>query len=152
MIKIKVSEASDTVLDYMAALALGHNIVWDGIAYWISDLNTSKLIGSKWKSAGRPCGWSPSSYWEHGGPIIEREKIGTLFDAGSACRGPTWFATPDDQQVSHGYEGENFDPAFMVNEADGCYGPTPLIAAMRCFVTSKLGEEVEVPDGLVRVS
>ena len=27
-------------------------------------------------------------------------------------------------------------------------GPTPLIAAMRCYVVSKLGEEVEVPDAL----
>lgn len=26
------------------------------------------------------------------------------------------------------------------------YGPTPLIAAMRCYVASKLGEEVEIPD------
>lgn len=29
------------------------------------------------------------------------------------------------------------------------YGPTPLIAAMRCFVASKLGDEVEVPDELL---
>jgi len=27
-------------------------------------------------------------------------------------------------------------------------GPTPLIAAMRCYVASKLGEEVEVPEEL----
>ena len=27
-------------------------------------------------------------------------------------------------------------------------GPTPLIAAMRCYVASKLGDEVEVPDEL----
>lgn len=28
------------------------------------------------------------------------------------------------------------------------YGPTPLIAALRCYVASKLGEIVEVPDAL----
>ena len=28
-------------------------------------------------------------------------------------------------------------------------GPTPLIAAMRCFCCSKLGDEVEVPDELL---
>jgi hypothetical protein len=28
------------------------------------------------------------------------------------------------------------------------FGPTPLIAAMRCYVISKLGDEVEVPDEL----
>jgi hypothetical protein len=28
-------------------------------------------------------------------------------------------------------------------------GPTPLIAAMRCYVASKLGDEVEVPEELL---
>ena len=28
------------------------------------------------------------------------------------------------------------------------HGPTPLIAAMRCYVASKLGDEVDVPDEL----
>ena len=28
------------------------------------------------------------------------------------------------------------------------FGPTPLIAAMRCYVTSKLGDEVEIPEAL----
>lgn len=28
-------------------------------------------------------------------------------------------------------------------------GPTPLVAAMRCFCRSKLGDEVEVPDELL---
>lgn len=27
-------------------------------------------------------------------------------------------------------------------------GPAPLIAAMRCYVASKLGEEVEIPEEL----
>ena len=30
------------------------------------------------------------------------------------------------------------------------FGPTPLIAAMRCFVASKLGDEVDVPDELIK--
>jgi hypothetical protein len=29
------------------------------------------------------------------------------------------------------------------------YGITPLIAAMRCYVASKLGDEVEIPAGLL---
>jgi hypothetical protein len=28
-------------------------------------------------------------------------------------------------------------------------GPTPLIAAMRCYVASKLGDEVEIPEELI---
>jgi hypothetical protein len=29
------------------------------------------------------------------------------------------------------------------------HGHTPLIAAMRCYVASKLGDEVEIPDELL---
>jgi hypothetical protein len=32
---------------------------------------------------------------------------------------------------------------------DKSYGPTPLVAAMRCYVASQLGDEVDVPDELV---
>jgi len=64
-----------------------------------------------------------STDWSQGGPIIEREKIHTFFAAG------TWLAEHD------------------VNQ--GCFiGPTPLIAAMRCYVASRLGYEVEVPKEL----
>lgn len=91
---------------------------------------------------------SPSTDWSQGGPIIERECIGILFDSGSACRKPNWFATPDDQCTTSSYEGENFDPTFMVNESTGLRGPTPLIAAMRCYVASKLGDEIDIPEKL----
>lgn len=65
--------------------------------------------------------------WLTAGPIIEREKIAM------------W---PDE-------EGGYFASA---NEGSGAdfHGPTPLIAAMRCYVASKLGDEVEVPDELAR--
>jgi len=39
-------------------------------------------------------------------------------------------------------------PAQQLDHDEGVYGPTPLIAAMRCFVASKLGEEVDVPQEL----
>lgn len=66
-----------------------------------------------------------STDWSQGGPIIEREKMTVeSLDTG-------WLAT----RIEH--------PAFSEEQ-----GPTPLIAAMRCYVASKLGDEVEVPDGL----
>lgn len=136
MAKVKVSEASGVVLDYMVALALDHNIVWDGITYWISDLNASKLIGSKWKTGGRPCGWSPSNYWEHGGPIIERERIDII---APRPKWPKWKTYIPTWPLPSGA---------MLSEYTQ-HGPTPLIAAMRCYVTSKLGPEVEVPDELL---
>ena len=70
-----------------------------------------------------------STNWAQGGPIIEREEISisSPFDNGVDMR---WFATMDSYTLG------------------GEYGPTPLIAAMRCYVASKLGEEVEIPEEL----
>lgn len=61
-----------------------------------------------------------STNWAQAGPIIERV-ITKLEDYGDC-----W-----------GAEGPN---------APEQYGPTPLVAAMRCYVASRLGEEVEVPE------
>jgi hypothetical protein len=36
-----------------------------------------------------------------------------------------------------------------MNHTEAEYGPTPLIAAMRCYVAAKLGHEVEIPEGLI---
>lgn len=69
--------------------------------------------------------FQPSTDWAQGGPIIEREKIDTAYENNQ------WFA----------YEslGDCCDPSV---------GNTPLIAAMRCYVASKLGGEVDMPDEL----
>jgi hypothetical protein len=65
--------------------------------------------------------FAPSTDWAQGGPIIERERIELRGDGDEG-----WIAY------------DNLNPTQK--------GPTPLIAAMRCYVASKLGEEVEVPD------
>ncbi len=67
--------------------------------------------------------FKPSSDWSQGGPIIEREGITITHQT------TQWAAQTDDDYFA--------------------YGPTPLIAAMRCFVVSKLGDEVEVPEELL---
>ena len=63
-----------------------------------------------------------STDWSQAGPIIERERI-TLRNYKPAL----WDASIGRLD----YVGD---------------GKTPLIAAMRCYVASKLGEEVEIPD------
>ena len=63
-----------------------------------------------------------STDWAQGGPIIERDGI-ALYLYG------------DGQWNAH-TGGKEFN------------GPTPLIAAMRCYVASKLGDEVDVPEGI----
>ena len=69
-----------------------------------------------------PEDYSPSTNWAQGGPIIEREEIAILLEYPKS-----WWATDGDTRSS---------------------GDTPLIAAMRCYVASKLGDEVEIPEGL----
>lgn len=75
-----------------------------------------------------------STNWAQGGPIIEREGIDiTRHENGWY----TWF----------NYETKAGERA----ESDGI-GNTPLVAAMRCFVASRLGDwlgNVEVPDELL---
>ena len=66
--------------------------------------------------------YTPSTDWAQGGPIIEREKI-TIEWTGEDWMGYIW------------HDAEFF-------------GPTPLVAAMRCYVASKLGDEVNVPEEL----
>ena len=72
------------------------------------------------------------------GKVIERE---TEFDSGAY---EWWSPSRIWSQGGPIIERENLDKEF----SEG-FGPIPLIAAMRCYVTSKLGHEVEVPDELV---
>ena len=65
--------------------------------------------------------FAPSTNWLHGGPIIEREGI-DIYQSG------VWVA-----EIGGNHTTE---------------GPAPLIAAMRCFVASRLGDEVEIPESL----
>jgi hypothetical protein len=76
-----------------------------------------------------------STDWAQGGPIIEREKISVRFLPDGA--NSQWFADMY-------YTNEDGGPEQESEE----YGPTPLIAAMRCYVASKLGDEVDVPEEL----
>ena len=73
-----------------------------------------------------------STDWSQGGPIIAREPwIAMLGRLNSGI----W-------QVQALYDIEQDKPG------DYYYGPTPLVAAMRCYVASKLGDEVEIPEEL----
>ncbi len=71
--------------------------------------------------------YEPATDWSHGGPIIEREMI-ELVPQSPAL----WEAMYRNQHIPHD-------------------GPTPLIAAMRCYVASKLGDTVDVPQELINV-
>ena len=79
--------------------------------------------------------YSPSTTWNQGGPIIEREIFKLFRNVGGTLTAQAKYRTEDGTvsgQVSW-YSGS---------------GPTLLIAAMRCYVASKLGDEVELPEDL----
>lgn len=81
--------------------------------------------------------YSPSTKWAQGGPIIEREKIALdFYPGGWHEEGVEWLANINPTTV---------DLDIPLYEA---LGPTPLISAMRCYVASKLGDEVTVPEEL----
>ena len=71
-----------------------------------------------------------STDWAQGGPIIEWEKIGLR------CGDNTW-------GVDEGIWEANHPKCLYVK-----HGATPLIAAMRCYVASKLGNEITIPEEL----
>ena len=73
-------------------------------------------------------GWciAYSTDWAQGGLIIERERI----TIDSREHGQLW--------VAHS----------RIVGQDGIIGPTPLIAAMRCYVASKLGKNIKIPLGV----
>ena len=75
-----------------------------------------------------------STDWAQAGPIIENWEIGIKRNA-PCSYGRQWEASPSIRAKGAGWKFG--------------YGPTPLVAAMRCYVASKLGDEVEVPDEIV---
>ena len=124
---MKTSELTGAALDWAVAQA-------QGLDYEIVD--GTVVTGAKRyeaKSAHDYYGcefdevFAPSTDWAQGGPIIEREFITIDQKERSIC------ACID---APNGHECNDI----------WANGSTPLIAAMRCFVESKLGEEIDVPE------
>lgn len=121
--KIKVSEAKEIILDWMVAQCEGEDVYNDNGRLCLVDqftLDSDDMLEY-------PKLFEPSTDWLLGGVIIEREEIGT-FRVGMT----NWKATFD----------------YRENNGFNQYGPTLLIAGIRCYVASKLGDEVEIPEEL----
>ena len=130
--KVNTSELIGPALDWAQAKCEGHDIdslMGGAVWYWLrcsltGDLEVVEIF-------------KPSTEWAQGGPIIEREKLCIGFQ----------------HQLDNMYV-PTIDPDVICwarTTAGGYlkYGPTPLIAAMRCYVASKLGDEVEIPEELL---
>ncbi|KPD17250.1 hypothetical protein ADM96_20275 [Burkholderia sp. ST111] len=120
---MKVSELSGALLDYWVAKAEGSC----GTEYVVED--------GQWSA--KDCGVRVyfSRTWVQGGRVIERERIEiTPWNDGEG--GVMWAATAFEQRALP-----------LLSSQRSKWGTTPLVAAMRCYVASKFGEEVpdEVP-------
>ncbi len=121
---MKTSELTGPALDWAVAKCEGHI---DNPNGWLYEATLEEVADGS---------YHPSTNWAQGGPIIEREKLelrpGLYGSEIWAC----WGQTQHGERLSQ----------------QGKTGPTPLIAAMRCYVASKLGPEVDVPAELLSTS
>ena len=122
---IKVSEASGAGLNWMVATALGRGPkkdmdafggVWRG--WWLSQ-------GGEYERMPDYCG-----DWAQGGPILTREHISRTIDHSGL-----WIAYWTD-----GYTDGDEGKKWMHCDR------SELVAGLRCYVASELGDTVEVPD------
>ena len=125
--KIKAKDLFDRALDYAVALANGWKTFptdgAEGRYHWYLDAEKAPHCNKLPIKNYRP------SCDVHADFIIDREKIDTAFLRDTA---DTWMAN-----IAVPYERCIY------------YGPTRRIAAMRCYVAAKLGEEVDIPEELL---
>jgi Protein of unknown function (DUF2591) len=121
--KIKTNELTGAALDWAVAKAEG----WEG-ADLASYLFWSRMV-------------KYSTNWSQGGPIIERE--GMSVERYNHPDFNPWVVT----KVIGWEKREDGEMGDWPVEAQGG-GDTLLIAAMRCYVASRLGDEVEIPEEL----
>ena len=76
-------------------------------------------------------GYKPSTDWSQGGPIIEREGISVLYRTG--VRMTANINGQYEQSVGHRHKGN-----------------IGLLVAMRCYVASKLGDDIDIPAELTK--
>ena len=123
--KIKTSELEDELLDEAVAKCLGLK-VWKSRGGWmVLSFDDHPEFCNEYNDSDsqRFC---PTFYWAQGGLIIERECIAISCLHITGYTPNTWTARRP-QRCSE-------------------EGPTPLVAAMRCYVASKLGDEVELTE------
>lgn len=111
---MKVSELQGAMLDYFVAKA-------EGLEPRIGENGQCYTFYGK---------YSPSTDWSQGGVIISREHICLLYEDYKSF----WSAHESDESFKKG--GRDFINMIIMYDID------PLIAAMRCLVASKFGEEV----------
>lgn len=137
MREVKVSELTDAALDWAVAKCKNQYVETRVTGRQNTSCRFGLFYNQRWVGAWeRWDEYTPSTDWAQGGPIIERE-INNLFKQHQIVGAPaTWTACKHIDTGTH---------TALLNVE----GPTPLIAAMRCYVASKMGDTINVPDELL---
>jgi hypothetical protein len=132
--KIKPGELNGAALNWAVAMCFGWKWKADekGVV-WLARPDPKamrQVVNATSMRVMRLSNFHPIANWSMVGPIIEREKIDLSF-------------------LGHEING------FQIWRAEklgvwGEEGFTPLVAAMRCYVGSVMGNEVELPEALAK--
>lgn len=131
--KIKTSKLTGRALSYAVAISEGWAWTNFGTVDTAGFRHRYERTDSKGTQRREVAFMAYADNWELSGPLIERHRLNV---------GP-YVATDEGFRAYRWTETGGTDMKSWSN------GPTPLIAAMRCIVASKLGDEVDVPDELV---
>lgn len=138
---MKTLELKGAALNWAVAQAEGDKVFrprlgrpgdWDKEAYLKDGSDDRWVVRVENPKEARFVDWTynPSGDWMQGGPIIEKHGIHLEWSESHEH----WLA----------YSWDRFsNPNHHMTDGD-----TALIAAMRCYVASKLGDEVEIPEEL----
>ena len=125
--KVKTADLIGPALDWAVAIVEG--LTEENAWTTIEIFKAARAGGLYWYSTD----------WSQGGPLVERECIGI---EKHRLDGPwQWAACDWHSVVVQGYT--------CLERSKYIYGPTPLIAAMRCVVAANLGDEVDIPEELL---
>lgn len=91
--------------------------------------------------------WAPSSDGAQGGPIAERADISVLRCDDDDYECEPWAAIKGRLRRTR-VEGSR-DMAYQQFLSHLVHGPTPLVASMRCHVSSHVGTEIDIPEVLL---
>ena len=135
--KVKTADLTGPALDWAVAKCAGKGLdIEDPRDPWLTvDGIADQPLHS----------YTPSTDWLHGGPIIEREGISVSLRYGSLPPNhvqDTWDAIIKPEFYTTGRPGSGVKKEVIMS------GPLPLVAAMRAYVASKLGDDVDVPEEL----
>lgn len=127
MVRVKVCELSGVALNYAVAIACDYKCALESP---VSGPDEWVVMGREEMWLERDPDyfevWTPSTDWSQGGPLIEKYCVG------------------------FGLYSDYFFAVTGLDDLPGdSDGSTHLIAACRAIVAAKLGDEVDVPEGLV---